>query len=160
MKKTTVICNDWQDMYLDHMSDEEAGRLFKVILAIRNGREVEVPSDFKYILTHMKKFWDDQDASYARSIEQRRQAALSRRHKDATPSDSMQPHSTGNTTPTAPDTKESVRIKRAPSVIDYSPAFLQFWDAYPKKKKKAMAYLRWNEALKGGADPDYIISKA
>lgn len=69
MKKTTIICNDWQDMYLDHMTDEEAGKLFKIMLSLRNGRDVEIPADFKFIMTHVQKFWDDQDVSYQKSVE-------------------------------------------------------------------------------------------
>ena len=33
--QTTVIDNDWRSMFLDQMSDAEAGRLFKAIMDIR-----------------------------------------------------------------------------------------------------------------------------
>lgn len=32
---TTVIDNDWRSMFLNQMSDAEAGRLFKAIMDIR-----------------------------------------------------------------------------------------------------------------------------
>lgn len=68
-------------MYLDHMTDEEAGKLFKIMLSLRNGRDVEIPADFKFIMTHIQKFWDDQDVSYQKSVEWWKKWAEVRRGK-------------------------------------------------------------------------------
>lgn len=148
--KTTVICNDWQDMYLDHMTDEEAGRLFKIMLSLRNGRDVEIPADFKFIMTHIQKFWNDQDESYKKFIDQRKQAALSRWHKsdanDATVCDRIHVDAssciTNTITNTITDNRtnnklssintstssvERKKTKKIPVINHYSSEFESFW---------------------------------
>ena len=80
MKKTAIICADWIAM-VDIMDDATAGKLLKQMLSIMNDREVQDPDELKFVLAHIRRFWSDQDESYSRAIEQRRQAALSRWHK-------------------------------------------------------------------------------
>ena len=58
---TTVIDNDWRSMFLDQMSDAEAGRLFKAIMDIRCWVTDVVPDEFKFVLPVMMKFWSDID---------------------------------------------------------------------------------------------------
>ena len=87
------------------------------------------------MLPVMMKFWSDIDAQEELKSERQRQRALKRWHGSS--SDSSDPV-----------VVEPKRITKVPSVINYSDDFNKFWDAYPKKKKKAMAYMRWNESIK------------
>jgi len=144
---TTVIDNDWRSMFLDQMSDAEAGRLFKAIMDIRCWVTDVIPDEFKFVLPTMMKFWSDIDAQEELKSERQRQRALKRWHGSS--SDSSDPV-----------VAEPKRITKVPSVINYSDDFQKFWDAYPKKKKKAMAYMRWNESIKKWVAPDYLIRKA
>lgn len=60
------------------------------------------------------------------------------------------------------DNKEVKRIKKIISKKDnfsYSPDFESFWNEYPKKVSKGMAYKRWKEAVKTD-NPDVIIKGA
>lgn len=64
------------------MDDATAGRLFKQMLSIMNGSDEPDPDDLKMVLAFIRRFWADQEEKDARAIEQRRQAALSRWHKE------------------------------------------------------------------------------
>lgn len=140
-------------MYLDHMSDEEAGRLFKLMLSIRNGRGVEIPEEFRFVMPTVLNFWEDQDALDQRLLDQRREAALSRWHKSGdVVADNWTASSSGSTTHTPK--------KKLPSVIDYSPEFESFWSVYPKRKGKARAWEAWCRLISGGQDASYLIRKA
>ena len=76
-------------MFLDQMSDAEAGRLFKAIMDIRCWVTDVVPDEFKFVLPVMMKFWSDIDAQEELKSERQRQRALKRWH--GVPSDSSDP---------------------------------------------------------------------
>lgn len=151
MAGTTVIFNDWES-YTNVMDDATAGRLFKQMLAIRNGHAGDDPEDLKFVLAHIRQCWDEQDAKLEEKRIKGREYAERRWNKVQAPTDAP--------IPTPVPVHEPVRIKKVPSIINYSVDFQKFWDAYPKRKKKAMAYLRWNEALEKWVDPDFLIRKA
>lgn len=131
---TTVIDNDWRATFLEQMSDAEAGRLFKAIMDIRCGVTDVIPDEFKFVFPTMMKFWSDIDAQEELKSERQRQRALKRRHGSDSGGD--------------PVVVEPKRITKVPSIINYPDDFNKFWDVYPKKKKKAMAYMRWNESIR------------
>jgi hypothetical protein len=61
-------------------------------------------------------------------------------------------NTTFNTTNNTPPTAESKKPKQ-----EYSDTFLTFWDSYPKKDGKKIAYRAWNAETKRGAKPEDII---
>lgn len=49
---------------------------------------------------------------------------------------------------------------KKPKVVEYSPDFLTFWEAYPRKDEKGKAWQAWLARLKEGAKPDQLILAA
>lgn len=149
MKWTAVISADWIAM-VGMMDDATAGRLFKQMLSIMNGSDEPDPDDLKMVLAFIRRFWADQEEKDARAIEQRRQAALSRWHKEGVaPVDEW-------TEAPAPKQRE----KKIKSVVPYSSEFEEFWRVYPKHKGKFKAREAWKRLLDGGFESSYLINKA
>lgn len=166
MKKTALICADWIAM-VSVMDDATAGRMFKQMLSIMNDWQDPDPDDLKFVLAHVRKFWSDQDARYQLAVEQRRQAALSRWHKNdvnATVCDRIQVDATpcynDTDTVTVNVTKNKTNNKNNKNkIINYTSEFEEFWSCYPKKKWKANTFTNWKEVVSGGIKPDFLIKK-
>lgn len=182
MKKTAIICADWIAM-VDIMDDATAGRLLKQMLSIMNEKDEQDPEDLKFVLAHIRKFWADQDESYSRAIEQRRQAALSRWHKsdanNASASERIQVNAkqcitdTDTVTDNNTDTRNNINLssttsssverkktKKIPVINHYSSEFESFWWSYPKRKGKARAWEARLRCIDWWLEPSYLISKA
>ena len=55
---------------------------------------------------------------------------------------------------------EKKKNKKVNNKVVYSELFESFWKAYPKKKGKQKAREAWENAIKWGNDPKYLITKA
>ena len=56
--------------------------------------------------------------------------------------------------------EEKEKVKKLNLKVNYSDLFESFWQAYPKKKGKQKAREAWENAIKWGNDPKYLIMKA
>lgn len=63
-------------------------------------------------------------------------------------------------TPPSPAGEGRKTATRTPPSYEETPEFVEFYDAYPRKKERRDACKAWHQALKRGADPEAIIAAA
>lgn len=100
--------------FVDEMTDEEAGQLFKAILYHENGREIIEPASpiARGTLRHLLPHLDENRERYIAKCEKNRDNAIKRwQKKNANACDRIQAHANGMHTDTKTDTKTDTDTK-------------------------------------------------
>lgn len=72
-KQTFLMYKDW-DLFINDLTDEQAGKLLKAIYAKQNGRDADVDESIKTLYLYIVKKLDENDEKY-QVISERRKAA-------------------------------------------------------------------------------------
>lgn len=163
-KRSFKLYND----YINHvglLSDEDAGRLFKAILAYANGQEVEALGGvaemaFSFISAQMdrdKQAYDNRcEANRANGKKGGRPSKAKREEpENAGGAENGQPgaaQAVEDTGPRqlelpAPEPKKQRKKRTEPA---YTMEFEEFWKHYPRKVDKGAAFKQFNVRLKEG----------
>ena len=142
MKKSFVLHKDTLDI-LDKLSDEHAGKLFKMIKDYQNECEIECAFPLDLVFLPFQKQFERDGLKYAQLCEKNRQIAVNR-------------HSTkrNQPLPKVPNvTKSTDRDSDSDSDSDKekNKAFDAFWNNYPKKTDRKRATLAFNKLNKTNA---------
>ena len=134
------------------LTDEQAGRLFKAILADQSGEELpllqaEDRTAYNFIKAQMKL----DAAKYDKRVQANRQNGLKggRPPKpNETEDNPKNPMGYSETEEKPPEPPPPTPEKKGRAAKDYTPAFEELWKLYPKKDNKWGAFLKYQARLK------------
>lgn len=73
---------------------------------------------------------------------------------------SVEPSSSVDSPPCAEDYQPMALVGEHVTEEEPKSGFERFWEAFPKREKKIVTKAAWDAAIKGGADPDQIVTGA
>lgn len=167
-KNSFVLYSD----YLEHfelLSDEDAGKLIKVILRYTSGGEIDLENlnpVAKMAFSFIKKQLDrDMKAYEIKCSKNRENGKLGGRPKKADgidrnqmdnekPNGFLQKHNDNDTDNGIENENDNDTVKK------YSTGFCEFWKNYPRKVDKGNAYKKYQERLNDGYSEEELLAAA
>lgn len=169
-KKGFVLYNDY-NKHIEILSDEDAGKLFKNILAYVNDKELtELPEAAGMAFSFIKAQLERDKLSYEKKCKANRaNGSLGGRPKtnpegegekekpNKTQQNPDKPNGFVGYSGNEPEPEEKAKKSRKK---DYPEGFNEFWKVYPRATDKGKAYEKYAARVKDGYSPEELLAAA